>query len=210
MQAEVKVSDAAFEYLRLQKGSLDRFASNRKLWEKAYRDDLAATYNECRPYLPAQCWAVFDIGSGLGGIDVLLSRHYGGDPFVYLLDGVDDPPEMRLHRETFSNKSVALEFLSSNGIARDHIHYYGPDAETLAAPYDLVVSFGSWCFHYPPDVYLPRLLAGGGLHADSVLILDVRNDKPEYWAQLQAHLITVGRVRDARKYTRAVFKRRIE
>lgn len=204
---DIAVSDAAFEYLRLQKGSLDRFATQRKLWEKAYRDDLAATFNECRPYLPSSCWGLLDIGSGLGGIDVLLARHYDVQPFVCLLDGKNDAPVMTLHRQTFSNERVARDFLRANGIRSERIRYFGPDAQDLAAPYDLVVSFGSWCFHYEPDQYLPRLIGGGGLHADSVVILDVRNDKPEYWAQLQAHFVMVGRLREARKYTRAVFKR---
>jgi len=209
-QTGMLVSDEAFEYLRIQKGSLDRFASQRKLWEKAYRSDLETTYNEIRPFLPAACWGLLDIGSGLGGIDVLLSRHYaqvqGRPPFVNLLDGEADAPVMRVHRETFNDMRVARNFLTANGIKPEHFDYYTPTAFNLPKPYDLVVSFGSWCFHYPPDVYLPLLLSGGGLHADSVLIVDVRNEALEYAQQLSERMRIAGVIRQARKYTRLAYK----
>jgi hypothetical protein len=214
---EIKVSDAAFEYLRVQKGSLDRFATNRALWERAYHDDLAATYQGIRQYLPPRCWGMLDIGSGLGGIDILLSRHYasiGKPPYVNLLDGESDPPKMHLHRETFNDMRVAQQFLKANGISLERFAYYTPDGpaamglENLPKPYDLVVSFGSWCFHYAPDTYLPVLLAGGGLHTDSVVIVDVRKDKPDWLAQLQAPFELAGVIRDARKYMRMAFKKR--
>lgn len=207
---EIVVSDAAFEYLKIQKGSLDRFASNRKLWEKAYRSDLQATFDEIRPFLPPLCWGLLDIGSGLGGIDILLSRHYetiGKPPFVNLLDGEADPPKMNLHRETFNDMRVARDFLGANGIRGDRFGYFTPQALELPKPYDLVVSFGSWCFHYPPDTYLPLLMAGGGLHSDSVVIADVRNEVLEYDRQLGRYLECVGIIRRARKFTRCAFKR---
>lgn len=207
----IEVSDAAFEYLKLQKGSLDRFASNRALWLKAYRDDLDATYKECAPFLPPACWGILDIGSGLGGIDILLARHYvragHRQPWVNLLDGEDDPPVVKLHRETFNSMRVAHDFQRENGIRGDQFAYYTPSSPSLPKPYDLVVSFGSWCFHYAPAVYLPLLLRGGGLHRDTVVIVDVRKDKVEYWQQLHEHFAVVGVIREARKYDRVALKR---
>jgi hypothetical protein len=202
------VSDEAFAYLRLQKGRLEPLADDRKRWHIAYEHALLSDYMEMRAHLPAQCWGLLDIGSGLGGIDVLLSRHYGTQPYLYLLDGVNDPPEMKLHRETFSNERVARGFLRSNGVRSDRIGYYGPDATSVRAPYDLVLSLGSWCFHYEPNVYLPRLMAGGGLHVDSRLIVDLRRDKPEWEAQLfGVGLRALAIVRESAKFRRIVFVR---
>lgn len=201
------VEDAHFEYLRLQKGRLDELSHDRARWHEEYERDIYRTYEEIRPHLPAICWGVLDIGSGLGGIDVLISRHYGDQPFVNLLDGEDDPPEMRKHRETFNSMKIARDFLVKNGVRSDRFGYYTPRARDFTKPYDLVVSFGSWCFHYEPDVYLPTLLAGGGLHMDSILIVDVRNDRLDYDQQLCHSLKCIGVIRRSAKFTRAVYRR---
>lgn len=204
----IEVSDEAFPYLRAQKGRLDDLAHDRPRWLAAYRADLERSLVEMQPYLPNVCWGIFDIGSGLGGIDVLLYRYYPNEPYVFLLDGVDDPPEMKLHRETFSNERVARAFLRANGVRSDRINYYGPDAAQINAPYDLVLSLGSWCFHYEPNVYLPKLLAGGGLHMDSRIIVDLRRDKPEWREQLKAaNVQLLAVIRDERKYLRVVLER---
>lgn len=204
----ITVSDEAFPYLKAQKGKLDALAHDRSRWLAAYRAELERSLGEMQRFLPAVCWGLLDIGSGLGGIDVLLYRHYDNGPYVSLLDGVDDPPEMKLHRETFSNERVARAFLRANGVRPDRVNYYGPDAQDFGAPYDLVLSLGSWCFHYEPNVYLPRLMAGGGLHMDSRVIVDLRKDKPEWREQLKAaNLQLVGVIRDEMKYTRIALER---
>lgn len=206
ISGQVIVTDEHFEYLKLQKGSLEPLAYDRERWHAAYEADLWRTYLEIRPHLPETCWASLDIGSGLGGIDVLLSRHYGGELNVNLLDGEHDAPEMTLHRQTFSSEAVARDFLTVNGVRADRIGYYTPASTDLARPWDLLLSLGSWCFHYAPDVYLPRLLEG--LHADTVIILDVRRDKGEWTSQLIAELREVASLRVTDKWARGVYARR--
>jgi len=208
ISSQVIVEDEHFAYLRLQKGSLEPLAYDRERWHAAYEADLWRTYCEIRPYLPETCWASLDIGSGLGGIDVLLSRHYGGELNVNLLDGEHDAPDMKLHRQTFSNAAVARDFLTVNGVRRDRIGYYTPTDTAAFLPWDLVLSLGSWCFHYEPNTYLPRLLERGGLHADTVIILDVRRDKGEWTSQLNAHLREVASIRITNKWARGVYARR--
>jgi len=204
---QVIVKDEHFAYLRLQKGSLEPLAGDRPRWHEAYEADLWRTYYEIRPHLPFNCFASLDIGSGLGGIDVLLSRHYGAGLTVNLLDGKHDAPEMKLHRQTFSSEAVARDFLTVNGVRADRIGYFTPDSTTSVLPWDLVLSLGSWCFHYEPNVYLPWLL-DGRLHADTVIILDVRRDKGEWTSQLNAHLREVHSIRITNKWARGVYARR--
>jgi len=206
ISGKVIVNDAHFAYLRLQKGSLEPLAHDRALWHAAYEADLWRTYSEIHPYLPESCsGASLDVGSGLGGIDVLLSRHYGGELRVNLLDGEHDAPAMTLHRQTFSSEAVARDFLSMNGVRPDRIGYSTPASPDFTLVWDLVLSLGSWCFHYAPDVYLPRLLEGGGLHTDTVIILDVRRDKGEWTSQLIAHLREVASIRITNKWARGVY-----
>lgn len=228
----VTVEESHFEYLQLQKGRLDPLKSMPGQWAQAYRRDLVRTYEEIKPYLPAPCWGILDIGSGLGGIDVLLHRHYqaenvcycgeyGGGvhtrsalcapargPYINLLDGEDDPPEMHLHRETFNSMKVAKDFQVKNGLPPERFAYYTPESDHFVKPFDLVVSFGSWCFHYEPNVYLSRLLSAGGVHGHTRIIIDKRRGKPEWDAQLNEHLTCCGVIREERKFTRLVYERR--
>jgi len=202
------VGDSHFAYLRLQKGSLFSLSHERARWHAAYEHDLWQTYSEIKEYLPVPCWGVLDIGSGLGGINILISRHYGDDPpFIHLLDGEADAPEMRLHRQTFNDMTIARHFLIANGVRPDRLNHFGTGAENLPRPYDLVLSLGSWCFHYEPDTYLPLLLRGGGLHMSSIVILDVRNNRKDYVEQLHRSFAQVAVIRRERKYKRIVFVR---
>lgn len=202
----IVVEDSHFEYLKLQKGRLHEVSHDRARWHIAYEHDLMTTYQEIAPHLPETCWGFLDIGSGLGGIDILISRFYGPKTFVNLLDGENDPPEMRKHRETFNDMRVAKDFHIKNGTRADRFGYISTSTEFVTKPYDLVVSFGSWCFHYEPDVYLPLLFRGSGLHADSVVIVDVRRDRADYAQQLRKKFDLVAVVRSSAKFTRCVYK----
>lgn len=220
IDTEIIVEDSHFEYLALQKGRLDAAKKQRGTWHALYQRDLRSTYDEIKPFLPAQCWGLLDIGSGLGGIDVLLYRHYRhlgymkslvsgsgslNGPYINLLDGENDPAVMKLHRQTFNSMRVAKDFQVKNGVPAERFFYYTPDSQDFVKPFDLVVSFGSWGFHYEPDVYLPRLFAGGGLTRGSRIIMDVRRDKQEWKEQLRKRLHCIGVIREARKFTRLAY-----
>lgn len=182
IERQIMVPDPAFDYLIAQRGALDDMRGDRRLWLAKYGEVLASEFQSIEPFLPPECDSILDIGGGMGGIDAILNDHYGGDCTVTLLDGVDDPPLMTKHRETFSHIGIAREFLEINGVKR--VRSIDANRPPAKAPdfYDLVLSFKSWCFHYPPETYL-ELVTSGLISDRTVLIVDVRKDRVYDWVR---------------------------
>lgn len=201
MPASLIVEDRHFEYLRLQKGQLDTKAHDRAAWHTAYEAALAADYAQMRMYLPPTCGAILDVGGGLGGIDALLVRKYGTDCEVCILDGENDPPVMHLHRQTFNDMAVARDFLAKNGV--DKFSYYAPSALGEPRKFDLILSFGSWCFHYEPKTYLA--FARACCKPGTVIILDVRKSKDLWVRQLKSTWKLSAIIHISHKRDRMVF-----
>jgi len=198
----VIVSDEAFAYLSLQRGAISDLRGDRSAWEAAYQASLQADFEDLEPWLPMFCEAILDVGSGLGGIDLLLARHYVS-PEVVLLDGFNDPAEHSRHDRTFSNASAALRFFEANGGPRPGFIDTDFREAHDVDQFDLVVSLHAWCFHFPPEAYLDAVL---GLCAPGArLILDVRNEKGDWLECLNHRLIPVGIARRAQKFTRRVY-----
>jgi SAM-dependent methyltransferase len=198
------VDDSHFAYLKLQRGRIEALASDRAAWLEAYARTLDEDLASIEPHLPATCRNLLDVGSGLGGIDVLLNRHYlatTGNPLeVALLDGIDDMPEVSFHDRTYNDMAVAIDFLVKNGV--EHC-YFVPLPPREAKPFDLIISLQSWCFHYPPAAYLE--FVKGCVHRDSVLILDVRADKPLWRDELRQSFTEVAVALSRPKFNRLVF-----
>lgn len=208
MNFDIHIDPEHFEYLRIQKGNLDQFADDFADWKRRYVTDLRTAYEAIAPWLPATCGEFLDVGSGLGGMDVLIRRHYeerGQAPMVQLLDGWEDPPRMKLHRQTFNSMRQARNFQVKNGCYPLRFGAYVPSVEKFDRAVDLVVSFGSWCFHYPPSEYLPRLLKSG-VHAGTVLILEVRRDRPAWWRELARDLEPWELITEKAKWVRWAFR----
>lgn len=209
MDYAIAVDQAHFDYLRIQKGNLDELAHDAVAWHAAYMADLRRQFESIEPYLPPVCSRLLDVGSGLGGIDILIRRHYEEkgcqQPYVWLLDGEKDPPRMNLHRETFNDMQVAKNFQVVNGLSPARFGFWPPAAFKPVTPFDLVVSFGSWCFHYPPSTYLAPLVQSG-LHAETVVILDVRSTKASFMWELEDVFELVAVAAQKPKWQRCVFR----
>lgn len=223
IDTKLRVDPEHFEFLRVQKGNLDQYANNFAGWNERYLIGLREQFESIQPWLPRECAAFLDVGSGLGGIDVLIARHYQAvdqaagvhrpaHPFVTLLDGVDDRPEMHLHRETFSNSRVARNFQVKNGVNPLALGFLPPNfTAPIAEPFDLIVSFGAWCFHTPPYLYLSRLAKGGirrpsSDHDGTVLIVEVRQGKLGWAAELSAYFEFVAMLEETPKWRRVVMR----
>lgn len=202
MPASLIVEDHHFAYLRLQKGALSELTHDRAVWHAAYERVLTDDYAGIHPYLPATCSAVLDVGGGLGGIDALLVRKFGADCEVCILDGEQDPPVMNRHCQTFNDMGVAADFLARNGVHK--FSYRTPVDLGAPRPFDLVISLGSWCFHYEPKAYLGFVRAC--CRPGTVIILDVRKQKTEWMRQLKSTWQWVAVIHITHKRDRMVFR----
>jgi len=201
----VIVSDEAFAYLAVQRGRINALRHDRAAWLRAYEASLAQDMADLEPWLPERCGALLDVGSGLGGIDVHLARHYIA-PEVWLLDGDGGLPPVIEAAEPFNDMAAARRFLGAHGVdltgwitPAGHSGGKRPEPQSM----DLVVSLQAWCFHLPPAAYIN--LVGLLCRPGAVLILDLRNGRPEWERMLEERLEPIGIAREASKFTRRVY-----
>lgn len=145
-----------------------------------YERDMTKEYLSIKDYLPETCDSILDIGCGIGGIDVFLSKHYGDkQPIFYLLDKTRIENDIfygfEPKGEFYNSLDLAKTMLMSNGIAEKYIHLVEATDKNeihISDKVDLVISLISWGFHYPVETYLNKahdvLIEGGSM------IIDVR------------------------------------
>lgn len=196
------VSKREFTYLKAQRGDLDHLSGDYSTWLVAYREKLADTFFMIEKHLPATCDLSLDIGSGLGGINILLCQHYaeklGKVPRIHLLDG-DGSPQVRQHRLPFNDISLALNFLSRHGVRQ--VSFSTPQRFVEVGCFDLVISFAAWGFHIPVNEYLSYVL--NHIHEDTILVVDARRPRAvqEFREHFQIEVIYYGK-----KYDRLCMK----
>jgi hypothetical protein len=199
------VPEPTYPYLVAQRGAISDFREDREKWLGLYASQLAAEYRNMKRYLPEDCKTILDVGSGCGGIDILLSRHYGNACGVTLLDGHEDPPSVTQHSSTFASFAVARAFLWANDV-RDVDGIDARHAPQIAPRFwDLVISQKSWCFHYEPARYL-SIVTSGCVQGQTRIVLDVRHDKPEWLVQLKHTFKHIARAHDGKKYSTHIFE----
>lgn len=191
------LSDEAQRYARSQRGNL--YNLPHKEWRKAFDAYLLSTLDQIEACVGCAVGRVLDIGSGIGAIDVLLRQRYGCG--LVLLDGNDDGPTPERSDRTHNHQSVTSRFLLDNGV--EEFTYLTPDAVRVI-PCDLILSFASWCFHYPPSWYLDyvRQCALPGAH----LVIDIRIDRPSWREEMRRAFKEKWVVQTSRKFERVHFQ----
>jgi SAM-dependent methyltransferase len=196
----------AYPYLVIQRGALDDMRGEPQVWIDRYAQALQSEYWSMEPYLPAVCHSILDVGSGMGGIDILLARHYGEGIRVTLMDGIDDLADMEWHSRTFNSMTVAKAFLAANQVLEVDLIDANDPGRRLSRYYDLVVSLKAWCFHIEPAEHL-KVIAEA-MHPGATLIVDVRRDRPEWEAQLCEHFQEVHVIYPGLKFRTIQYRRR--
>lgn len=201
---QILIPDDAYPYLVAQRGAIDDMRDDPELWANRYAAQIYGELDLIEPYLPKNCESILDIGSGLGGINALINRYYGGDCRVTLVDGVKDKAEVELHRQTFNDMGVARRFLEANGV-RYFSHIDANDPNRIAAiKYDLIVSFKSWCFHIEPAEHLE--LVRSACREGTTLIIDVRRGNVGWAKQLASEFHLVDEIFHGPKTITCVYR----
>jgi len=144
MNTDLVIPDSALDWLNVQRVQ----ATN----ADEYRASVLEDFETVKPYLVKG--TVLDIGCGIGGASVLLSRYCGGK--IYLLDGNG---EKKAHVSKpnvcypYNDMEVTREMMEANGVTDyEFLPLYCEDLPEV----DNCVSFISWCWHYPMKTYSPK------------------------------------------------------
>lgn len=170
-----------FAYLVNQRGEVAHERNDFARWKAAYEASIEAIYQNITPVLPRDCGNALDIGSGLGGIDIYLSRHYENAAHFCLLDGDETGPDVQWSFEPHNSMTTAFDFLQKNGVGSLSALTPGNLDKWRGDPFDLVVSFAAWGFHIHPGNYLGDLMKV--IDNETIVILEVRRTKEE-WLRL--------------------------
>lgn len=195
----MNISPEHFRYLVIQRGEVSDQRHDFTVWKAAYEKSLLDIYSTIHPILPEHCKNVLDIGSGLGGIDLLLARRYRGLE-ITLLDGLDCPADVHSHHEPFSNARVAQDFHRKNGSDAVTCCFPAPDP---TQKFDLIISFAAYCFHILPCDYMDVMKRA--MHEDTVVVLDVRRTRPDWLEQVVSAFGKPIVLKQEKKYVRLAF-----
>lgn len=210
IRANIKfvIPEAAFPYLFIQKGSIDHLKADKTAWMDAYQDLIDTEFDQIWPSLPQECSYVVDIGGGMGGIDILIARHYDRQPLISIIDGEKDHAAVELHRKTFSNADVADDFLWMNGVRqRDFLtptEARKPGAQQHKA--DVILSLQAWCFHFAPSEYMG--LVRRIMKPSTVLIVDLRRERHAWRDEIEGDFDIVATIHMRPKAERLVLRAR--
>lgn len=150
-----------------------------------YLNQMNREFEQLKPYLPETTRSILDIGCGIGGINLFLSRYYEDDqPIFYLHDKteVSDSVYYQFKSDAafYNSLDVASDFLLKNGVNEKNLYTLDADKFDVSAlvEVDLCISLLSWAFHYPLDSYIDEVIEC--LAEDGSLILDFRRGTGEF------------------------------
>jgi hypothetical protein len=205
---ELEIPSEARPYLQIQIGAIARIADPKK-WYEAVCDFIDDQIGSLTPaLLPAsdKGGRLLSIGAGMGHIELVIQRCWsqaGQTLVVEIVDGTDDKPVVKYHREPFSNAAAADIFWKANGGVIDG--YYNPGTLPKHLPQqDIILGLGSWGFHFSPETYLKWVLPM--VHAETVLVMDVRKRKPEWKARMSRYFDQVQVLQEDEKRERIWWK----
>ena len=161
-------------------GKMDKFIRLQRTTYKdaetaaAYEKDIQKDFDSIKNFLPENCGKILDIGCGIAGIDLFLSRHYKGIPQIYLFDYDKIDEEIyygyRKRGSVYNSLSDSMEFLAMNGVDKGKIEARNVEGGFRLDQYDVIISLISYGFHYPIETYLREIK----MCKAGIVILDLR------------------------------------
>ena len=200
--AVIKIGSQAYEYLVGQNGDLSHFAAkDRDRFLNALRQKTTKATDLIKQHRawPSQ---MLNIGSGVGLVEVDMIR--STDVHCTMIDGEDAGPVCVKSRVPHCSRAIVNAFMKDNEISIHRYAYYNPQ-DLPQHKFDLVVSFGSWCFHYPPNRYLDYVMKH--LKTGGFVIVDVRARHGDWMNDLAKHLRVIEKHATDDKYVRTVLRR---
>lgn len=144
-----------------------------------YCKRVADTFAQIQPFLPAAASTVLDVGCGMGGLGLVLAKHYGEDTQLLLLDGQEYMPPGEHRPKSYRAFDPKCRPWNDAGPVAVKFHALEVTAASVVAnpratyPTDVIVSTRSWGHHYPATVYSE--LALRSLRPGGVICLEIRN-----------------------------------
>lgn len=153
--------------------NIEKFFNN--LWSKALEQ-------KCYDGLPNNP-VIVDIGSGIGIMDVLAYKYLNNTGKFYLLDKSErtynSAHNLKFYHSTkhgfYHSDLVTADVLENSGCDVNAFVHINP-TDSWPAQVDLITSWGSYCWHYPLDVYWDKvknhLKVGGKLSLEILRTAD--------------------------------------
>lgn len=189
---------AAYNYAVLTRGDLFGDVSNPERWMDRFAATAELDYDSISNFLMPQCYVV-DIGCGMGAVDVIAMQRLGVR--VTLFDGEEADARVEQQDMPFMSRRVVEAFVRSNAVLNwqyRNVQQFEPH------PVDVVISMRSWCFHYPPSLYLSKVVACD----PTWVIVDVRRERPAWREELEQAFRFFTCVSMGQKWDRLVFRRK--
>ncbi len=140
-----------------------------------FKDQIQKEYLEMREYLPTGVESILDIGCGLAGIDILLSKHYG-QPELFLMDNSEIDKNIyygfKEKGACYNSFEETEKLMKVNYIKNYNLIDIKEQRLPVFKKMDLVISLLSCGYHYPINEYLDYI--NTILSKNGALILDIR------------------------------------
>lgn len=185
---------------------LDAFLRKKSI-RSSFSKDLEQEYLSIRSFLPKKCDSVLDIGCGVAGLDVFLTKHYSPKNIVlYLLDKTKTEKIIYYMFEEkgafYNSLEIAQKLLLENNIKKGNINLIeatGNNEIIIRNKIDIVISLFSWGFHYPISIYLNTVYEL--LNDRGCLIIDIRKGT-DGKKKLKDKFSEIKTIIDCQKYSR--------
>lgn len=143
--------------------------------------DMQREYSIIKPFLPKTALSLLDIGCGVAGIDVFLSKHYSNNIKIYLIDKTQIDNKIyygfKNRGSIYNSLPLAKSLLTLNGVRAEDINIQEITKDNkilFQSRFDIVISLISWGFHYPVSTYIQEVHEK--LNLKGILIIDIRKN----------------------------------